>query len=247
MKVARSPWLAGVLISLALACHAAETVRVWTFEADPLGQTAPGFSSHVGQWQVVAVDGGQALAQLAKNPDDVFNITLIDDTRAKDIDLKVDLRPSLAGWTRGAGWCRAADAKNYYLARYNPLEDNYRFYTVVAGKRTLLRDAKIDRTPGVQHPARHHARRPRRMLLRWPQGSGCHRCHLRRPWQNRPVDQGGRPIPVRQPLAHRRLSDAFPARKTTVRVNSRRSIERHSAIAPALTQPSMHTSSSPSM
>ena len=47
---------------------------------------------------------------------------------------------------RGGGvvW-RAKDAKNYYIARYNPLEDNFRVYKVVDGKRTMFKSAK---TPG---------------------------------------------------------------------------------------------------
>jgi len=37
----------------------------------------------------------------------------------------------------GIVW-RYLDANNYYIARMNPLEDNYRFYKVVDGKRTQL-------------------------------------------------------------------------------------------------------------
>ena len=37
----------------------------------------------------------------------------------------------------GIVW-RYQDANNYYIARYNPLEDNYRLYKVIAGKRTQL-------------------------------------------------------------------------------------------------------------
>jgi hypothetical protein len=35
------------------------------------------------------------------------------------------------------------DAKNYYIARYNPLEDNFRVYKVEDGKRTQFQSAKI--------------------------------------------------------------------------------------------------------
>ena len=38
---------------------------------------------------------------------------------------------------------RAKDAKNYYVARYNPLEDNYRLYHVVNGQRSELKSADI--------------------------------------------------------------------------------------------------------
>ena len=37
----------------------------------------------------------------------------------------------------GIVW-RYQDADNYYIARMNPLEENYRFYKVVDGKRTQL-------------------------------------------------------------------------------------------------------------
>ena len=45
---------------------------------------------------------------------------------------------------RGGGlvW-RAKDAKNYYVARYNPLEDNYRVYKVEDGKRTMFKGEKV--------------------------------------------------------------------------------------------------------
>ena len=45
---------------------------------------------------------------------------------------------------RGGGliW-RARDAKNYYIARYNPLEDNFRVYKVQDGKRTQFQSAKV--------------------------------------------------------------------------------------------------------
>ena len=42
----------------------------------------------------------------------------------------------------GLVW-RAKDAKNYYIARYNPLEDNFRVYKVEGGKRTMFENAKV--------------------------------------------------------------------------------------------------------
>jgi hypothetical protein len=103
----------------------------------------------VGTWAVVDSDQGKALAQSAKNANSVFNITLATDTNAKDVDLSVRMK-AIAGETdQGGGlvW-RAKDAKNYYLARYNPLEDNYRLYKVVDGKRTLIQNADITHTEG---------------------------------------------------------------------------------------------------
>ena len=47
----------------------------------------------------------------------------------------------------GIVW-RAKDASNYYLARYNPLEDNYRLYKVIDGKRSLIVNADITHSDG---------------------------------------------------------------------------------------------------
>jgi hypothetical protein len=123
--------------------------RTWTFDDDVSGQIAKGFTNEVGQWSVVASDKGKALAQSAKNPNAVFNITLISDTNAKDVDLSVRMKAVAGETDQGGGlvW-RARDAKNYYLARYNPLEDNYRLYKVVDGKRSLILNADISHSEG---------------------------------------------------------------------------------------------------
>ena len=135
---------------LAVAAYAAdEAKRTWTFDDDPSGQIARGFTNEVGEWTVVASDKGKALAQSARNPNAVFNITLIGDTDARDVDLSVRMKAVAGETDQGGGlvW-RARDAKNYYLARYNPLEDNYRLYKVVNGKRTLIQNADIAHSDG---------------------------------------------------------------------------------------------------
>jgi len=126
-----------------------EAKKTWTFDDETSGQIAKGFTNQVGEWSVVASDKGKALAQSAKNPNSVFNITLIGGTNAKDVDLSVRMKAVAGETDRGGGlvW-RAKDARNYYLARYNPLEDNYRLYKVVNGKRTLIQNADIPHSDG---------------------------------------------------------------------------------------------------
>lgn len=144
-----------ILTAMALGASSAALAadggkRTWNFDDDATGKIAKGFTNEVGSWSVVETGNGKALAQIAKNPNATFNITLITDTSAKDVDISVDMK-AIAGETdQGGGivW-RAKDAKNYYLARYNPLEDNYRLYKVVAGKRTLLQNADITHSDGV--------------------------------------------------------------------------------------------------
>jgi hypothetical protein len=123
--------------------------KSWNFDDDETGVIAKGFTNEVGEWKVAASDTGKALAQSAKNANSVFNITLITDTNAKDVDLSVRMKAIAGEHDQGGGlvW-RAKDAKNYYLARYNPLEDNYRLYHVVGGKRTLIQNVDIAHTEG---------------------------------------------------------------------------------------------------
>jgi hypothetical protein len=150
MRTVISPMVVWLLTaSFAMVAYAQAVKRTWTFDDEATGQIAKGFTNEVGEWTVVASDRGKALAQSANNPNSVFNITLISDTNAKDVDLSVRMKPIAGRTDQGGGlvW-RAKDKKNYYLARYNPLEDNFRLYKVVDGKRTLIQNYDIQHTDG---------------------------------------------------------------------------------------------------
>ena len=139
--------LAAMLFSPLYAADDAK--QTWTFDNDETGAIAKGFTNEVGEWKVARSDNGKALAQSAKNPNSVFNVTLISGTNAKDVDLTVRMKAIAGEHDQGGGlvW-RAKDSKNYYLARYNPLEDNYRLYHVVEGKRTLVQNVDIPHSDG---------------------------------------------------------------------------------------------------
>jgi hypothetical protein len=123
--------------------------RTWDFEGEASGRIARGFTGEAGDWKVVTLDKGQALGQLGKSPGPTFNVALVEDPAAKDVVLSVRMEAVAGEIDQGGGlvW-RAKDAKNYYVARYNPLEENYRLYTVVDGERTMLRSVDIKRTEG---------------------------------------------------------------------------------------------------
>ncbi len=135
----------GVLASLSLALNGAPPNR-WDFEDDAPGKIAKGFQNEVGQWEVAKDGDNHVLYQIAKNDDPTFNIALVTDSHWKDLDLSVRLKAVAGELDRGGGvvW-RAKDKKNYYICRYNPLENNFRVYKVVDGKRTMFRSAD---TPG---------------------------------------------------------------------------------------------------
>jgi len=137
----------GLLVSTLPAAD--EIKKTWNFDGDKPGEIAKGFTNEVGKWVVAKSDQGNALAQTEKNPNSVFNVTLITDTNVKDVDITVKMKAVAGEIDQGGGivW-RAKDAKNYYLARYNPLEDNYRLYKVIDGKRTMFLNADIAHSDG---------------------------------------------------------------------------------------------------
>lgn len=133
--------------------HSAQPERqAWNFDSEAPGSTAAGFVSEVGAWKIVAdttaPSPGLVLAQQAENPGE-FNIVLIEGTEYGDLDISVKMKALTGEIDQGGGlvW-RAKDADNYYIARYNPLEDNYRVYKVVHGRRIQLQSARIERSVG---------------------------------------------------------------------------------------------------
>jgi len=128
-----------------LMCLAAQsTKKTWDFEHDASGKIANGFTSEVGQWEVARDGENRVLFQKAKNEDAVFNVAFVEQTSFKDLDFSVRLKAVAGEVDRGGGlvW-RAKDAQNYYIARYNPLEDNFRVYKVDGGKRSQFASAKV--------------------------------------------------------------------------------------------------------
>jgi hypothetical protein len=123
----------------------------WSFDADAVGAVPKGFSAEVGEWKVVEDEtpSSKVLAQAAKSARPVFNVILMDEPRYADVEISVKMKSVAGEVDQGGGpvW-RAKDAKNYYIARYNPLENNYRVYVVADGKRTQLQSADLKVSPG---------------------------------------------------------------------------------------------------
>jgi hypothetical protein len=129
---------------------AAENERTIRFAKDDLGKVPKGWKAEkTGKgegsvWKVVEDDTapsktGYALAQTAESPGNVFNVCVVQDSKYKDVDLSVAFKAVAGQRDQGGGFvCRYQDNNNYYVCRMNPLEDNYRFYKVVGGKRTEL-------------------------------------------------------------------------------------------------------------
>ena len=127
---------------------AEEKSRTILFKKDDAGKVPSGWKAdQTGKgdgsvWKVVAdmtapSKSGFVLAQTAEGPGPMFNLCVAEDTRYKDVEVSVAFKALAGKKDQGGGivW-RYQDANNYYIARMNPLEDNFRVYKVVGGKRS---------------------------------------------------------------------------------------------------------------
>ena len=124
------------------------------FKKEDLGKTPAGWKAdQTGKgegsiWKVVADEtapskSGYVVAQTAEGPSPVFNLCVAEKGKYQDVELSVAFKAIKGKIDQGGGmvW-RYKDANNYYIARLNPLEDNYRVYKVIDGKRGQLDTAK---------------------------------------------------------------------------------------------------------
>lgn len=143
----------GLVQALVPASALAAGDGVWSFESDSIGAVPEGWVAGKGKWKVTedlaAPDKGHVLAQLARNASSAFNVILASETNYRDVDISVKMKSLTGTIDQGGGvvW-RATDQNNYYIARYNPLEDNFRVYKVVNGHRRKLRSARIKHRSG---------------------------------------------------------------------------------------------------
>ena len=81
-----------------------------------------------------------------------FNVLLLEGKRFRDVEVAVAVRPFKGREDQGGGpvW-RALDADNYYVVRWNPLEDNFRLYYVKDGRRRMLTSAGLKADPSRWH------------------------------------------------------------------------------------------------
>jgi hypothetical protein len=134
-----------------------EPVRRWNFDQDKPGAIALGWTNVTGTWHVVA-DGSapsapNTLAQVSSDHvGSFFNLAIADTPALKDVTLSVRSKAEVGKIDQGGGlvW-RYRDHKNYYVARHNNLEKNYRLYKVVDGTRTRFGTADIDLAAGTWH------------------------------------------------------------------------------------------------
>ncbi|MEA1875024.1 MAG: family 16 glycoside hydrolase [Bacteroidota bacterium] len=118
---------------------------LFNFENEVEGKLPKGFfSTATGKaknikWSIVNDNGNKVVEQQAINEGSCFNLLIFDKNGYKDFTATVKIKAISGEIDQGGGliW-RYIDKDNYYIARYNPLENNFRFYRVVNGRRKQL-------------------------------------------------------------------------------------------------------------
>lgn len=111
-----------------------------TVEKLPLGFVANATNKAKSiKWNVVDDNGNKVVVQQAINSGSCYNLLVLDKFSYKDFTVSVKIKAISGEEDQGGGlvW-RYIDKDNYYIARYNPLENNLRFYSVVNGSRKQL-------------------------------------------------------------------------------------------------------------
>ncbi|MGH7206781.1 MAG: hypothetical protein ACREI2_11300 [Nitrospiraceae bacterium] len=125
----------------------------WNFDADLAGTLPKDFSvgtlfdgRPAGDWKVFQTDRAQSPPQvlgqlMGKGAEHAYKVVLVHVITDSDVELEVAFLSIEGKADMGGGliW-RAADDRNYYLTRANPLEQNIRIYRVVKGVRHLLQN-----------------------------------------------------------------------------------------------------------
>lgn len=121
------------------------------FENETVGKLPSGFVADATnkaksiKWNIVNDNGNNVVAQQSINSGSCYNLLVLDKISYQDFTASVRIKAISGEEDQGGGlvW-RYIDKNNYYMARYNPLESNLRFYRVVNGNRKELKSVDSD-------------------------------------------------------------------------------------------------------
>jgi len=139
-----------------------QSLRSLSFAKTPVGKPPEGWSfartgeGEIGTW-IVEKDGEDfTLKQVsADDTDSRFPIAVWDGETFGDLRLTARFK-AISGKVDQAGGLvfRYRDARNYLICRANALEDNFRVYTVIDGKRKTLASQKVEVAANEWHTLR---------------------------------------------------------------------------------------------
>lgn len=98
----------------------------------------------------------------SRNSKKTYNLALFEGTSHGDVDLQVMVKAVSGQLNQGGGpiW-RVKDEGHYYIARWDPVEDNAYLYVVQSGQRTALGKVDLELDHDAWHTLRVVAEGPR--------------------------------------------------------------------------------------
>ncbi len=173
-EAARRARKTAVLVGLVWMVMASTATAVqdelWNFDDVRVGLVPPGWKveatnlrGDLPTWEVIedttAPSGEHVLAMVRPNHSfgGTFNLCWTDSVSFLDGEIEVAFKAVRGEEDQGGGvmW-RVQDQDNYYIARFNPLEDNFRIYYVHDGARKTLESARVSLKVDQWHTLKIH-------------------------------------------------------------------------------------------
>ena len=144
-----------VLLMAATASVAFSQSKTFHFDGDAAGKAPDGFTSYAtgggppGKWVVTemsdAPSGKHVVVQTDGDKTDTrFPVLIADSVEYSDVDVSMKAKSISGKVDQGMGLVfRFRDPKSYYIVRANALEDNFRLYKMVNGKRLQFAGANV--------------------------------------------------------------------------------------------------------
>lgn len=137
--------------------------EIWNFDSDVTGMLPDNFSNqltgsgNLPAWEVISDSSAPSQPNVleqtsSQNSGNHFNLAVIENTDYRNLILEAKFKAVSGKEDQGGGlvW-RYSDPNNYYIARINPLENNFRVYKVINGNRIQLQSAGVGVKTGEWH------------------------------------------------------------------------------------------------
>jgi hypothetical protein len=156
----------GIAVSAALVVGVAQQTKTLNFDSDSAGKAPAGYTSYAtgggpaGKWVVTVMNdapsGKNVVVQTdADRTDTRFPVLIADNGDYADLDVSVKGRALSGKIDQGIGLVfRFRDPNSYYVVRANALENNFRLYKMVNGKRLQFAGVNATVSTGQWHTLR---------------------------------------------------------------------------------------------
>jgi len=124
--------------------QATGTEVTFNFDNEEVDKLPADWTGATSTWLIASDGSNKAMKQAGKNEGDKFNICVQNKLTYQNLEMEVRIKALEGREDQGGGlvW-RYRDAKNYYITRANPLENNFRVYKVVNGNRKQMESANV--------------------------------------------------------------------------------------------------------